>query len=622
VPTSEQVIELQTGPASGPKGESDRWSTLSETRDAGEFCRCWLGIQSEMVAGTLAALLLLDDGDGHFSSAAVWPDDRRDLAYLTDTAQRALSLRKSFVHQPASLPGTEAGALQVGQPIEVTGRLKGVVVLELRRPSGDAPSIVRQLRWGTGWLELLFGRQQIEQDSAKLARTNFALQILSEAQQHPSFHTSALSIANELASKLHCSSVSVGFAEGRNVRLLAMSNSAVFSQRTQIVSAIENAMEEAADQRASVAVPATARTGRRIALAHEDLAKRQGAAAIASVLMTNGTECIGVILLERDRGEPFDDVTLDLLEAVAALVGPGLETKSEANRLVAGRAADWVQSGAKALFGPGRPSFKIAAAAIAALIGYLALAQGEFRVSAKAVVEGATQRATVAPFDGYVATAPVRAGEIVDAGQVLATLDDRELKLEAARWKSERDQQQLKYSDAMSKHDRSVALVLSASLEQTAAQISLIEDKLARTAVSAPFRGVVVSGDLRQMIGSPVEKGKVLFEIAPLESFRVILQVDERDIAYLTEGQEGALVLTGLSNATVPFSIKTITPVATASDGRNHFRVEANVHGDAPLLRPGMEGIGKVSVDRRSLIGIWTRSLTDWIRITAWKWLP
>jgi multidrug resistance efflux pump len=43
----------------------------------------------------------------------------------------------------------------------------------------------------------------------------------------------------------------------------------------------------------------------------------------------------------------------------------------------------------------------------------------------------------------------------VEAGQVLATLDDRELKLEAARWKSEHEQQLLKCGEAMAKHDLS-----------------------------------------------------------------------------------------------------------------------------------------------------------------------
>ena len=622
MPTPEQVVELQgEGPAGASRSDGNLWGALSGAQDVSEFCHAWLSIQCGQIQGSVAGLLLLDDGDGHFSSAAVWPDKRSDLSYLTGTAQQALMRKASFVDQPDASAPTMPGT-QIGQPIEAAGQLKGVVVVELKRSATDIAAVIRQLRWGIAWLELLFGRQQIEQHSVKLARTDFALQVLSEAQQHQSFRASALSLANELASRLDCVRVSIGFLHGKNVRLVAMSHSAVFGERTQIVAAIENAMEEAADQNASVAVPPSPRTERRIALAHEDLAKRLGGAAVASVLMTNGINCTGVILLERERSNPFDDTAIEVLEAVAALVGPGLDIKAETNRLVAGRAISSARSSFEALFGPGRPAIKIAAMAAVAVLGYLAFAQGEFRIAAKAVVEGATQRATVAPFDGYVATAPVRAGEIVEADQVLATLDDRELKLEAARWKSEHDQQELKYNDAMSKHDRSAALVASASLEETAAQLSLIQDKLGRAAIASPFRGVVVSGDLRQMIGSPVEKGKVLFEIAPLESFRVILQVDERDIAYLTEGQPGTLVLTGLSNETLPFSVKVITPVATASEGRNHFRVEANMQGAAPLLRPGMEGIGKVSIDRRSLLGIWTRSLTDWIRITSWKWLP
>lgn len=617
MPTPEQVIELQGESAPHSRPDPGPWTVLSATRDVPEFCQAWLHLQCEQMGGATAALLLLDDGEGHFSSVAGWPDAHQDLSFLAATAQQALSRKSSFIDHT-----TTPGAMQIGQPIESRGRLMGVVVVALKRPTADIPVVIRQLRWGIGWLELLFVRQQSTQDSTKLARTGFALGILSEAQQHQAFRASALSIANELASRLDCTNVSVGFLTGKSIKLIAMSHAAVFSEQSQIVSTIENAMEEAADQNASVAFPVTPNTERRIALAHEDLAKRLGGSAVVSVLMTNGLRSAGVILLERDRSKAFDDATIETLEAVAALVGPGLETKAETNKFIAGRAVTAIESSTRALLGPGRPAIKLGTIAILALLGTMAFAKGEFRVTAKAVVEGAIQRSIVAPFDGYVASAPVRAGDIVEPNQVMATLDDRELKLEAARWKSERDQQTLKYSDAMSKHDRSVALVVSASLEQTAAQLSLVEDKLARAAITAPFRGVVVSGDLRQLIGSPVEKGKVLFEIAPLESFRVILQVDERDIAFLSEGQQGTLVLTGLSSDAVPFNVKVITPVATASEGHNQFRVEAAVQGVAPLLRPGMEGIGKVSIDRRSLLSIWTRSLIDWIHITAWKWLP
>ena len=52
---------------------------------------------------------------------------------------------------------------------------------------------------------------------------------------------------------------------------------------------------------------------------------------------------------------------------------------------------------------------------------------------AKTVVEGAIQRAAVAPFDGHIAQSFVRAGDTVQAGQALARLEDRELLLEQGR---------------------------------------------------------------------------------------------------------------------------------------------------------------------------------------------
>jgi multidrug resistance efflux pump len=138
----------------------------------------------------------------------------------------------------------------------------------------------------------------------------------------------------------------------------------------------------------------------------------------------------------------------------------------------------------------------------------------------------------------------------------------------------------------------------------------------------APYDGIVVSGDLSQQIGSPVEQGKVLFEVAPATGHRVILQVDERDIVRLSVGQPGELVLSGLPGDKMPFTVRQITPVSTAQDGRNFFRVEAQLAADASRVRPGMEGIGKVEVGRERLIWAWTHGFTDWLRLAVWNWTP
>ena len=92
----------------------------------------------------------------------------------------------------------------------------------------------------------------------------------------------------------------------------------------------------------------------------------------------------------------------------------------------------------------------------------------------------------------------------------------------------------------------------------------------------APFDGVVVKGDLSQSLGAAVERGNALFELAPLDSYRVIMKVDERDIGEVKVGQKGRLALTSMPNEAIQVVIQKITPVSVVDQGRNFFRVEAS----------------------------------------------
>jgi hypothetical protein len=133
----------------------------------------------------------------------------------------------------------------------------------------------------------------------------------------------------------------------------------------------------------------------------------------------------------------------------------------------------------------------------------------------------------------------------------------------------------------------------------------------------------VVSGDLTQQLGAPVERGDVLFEVAPLDEYRVILRVDERDIADVAVGQSGSLVLSSLPDTGFRVTVQRITPISSTLEGSNAFDVEAAVaSGPTALLRPGMEGVAKVEVDQRRLVEIWTRRLVLWVRMTLWSWAP
>jgi multidrug resistance efflux pump len=159
-------------------------------------------------------------------------------------------------------------------------------------------------------------------------------------------------------------------------------------------------------------------------------------------------------------------------------------------------------------------------------------------------------------------------------------------------------------------------------MSQVQSEIALLDDQLAHTRVLSPFDGIVVSGDLSQSLGSPVEKGKVLFEIAPLDSYRIVLEVDERDVADVQVGQRGHMLLSAFPSEPVDITVEKVTPVATAKEGRNFFRVEATLDRPHDRLRPAMEGAGKIDVDRRLLVWIWTHQVVDWVRLTFWSWLP
>jgi len=590
------------------------WGAFAAAQTSAEFCTSWLSLQCLQVADVRAALLLLEQGSGTFVPAAVWPSEQTDVTYLAPAAQQCLSERRGLL-----LPGQGGAVVVVAYPVEREGQVHGAVVLDVAERSEVALQLVlRQLHWGIGWIETLFLRRQNGDDAQALQRARVALDVLGVAAEQARLNPMAMAVVNDLASRFDCDRVSLGVDRGGRARLLAMSHSAFFEKKSQFVTALENAMDEALDQRRSVLFPAGAESHGGIAIAHRDFAATR---AVCSVVLGSRGIGVGVLTFERNQGTPFSAEETRLFEAVSALLGPLLESRVDQHRWFAGRLVDKLRGWWLHLKDHRRPGFRVALAAALLLLLGVFLLDGDYRVSAKAVVEGEVQRAAVAPFDGFLREAPVRAGFVVKEGQLLATLDDRDLRVERQRWLSEREQHQGRYREALAKHERATANVSLAQMQEANSQLALVDEKLARANIVAPFDGIVVSGDLSQLLGSPVEQGKLLFELAPLDAYRVILKVEDRDIRDVRVGQSGKLVLTGLTGEALAFEVRNIS-MAEAEEGKNTFRVEAQLDRSDLKLRPGMEGVGKISVGEQSYAWIWTHRLSDWLRMQAWIWLP
>ena len=618
---SASIYSLTEDPA---RAEAAAWANFTVAKDSTEFCTSWLAIlcmQIERVGG--AVLLLGPDGSGAYVPAAVWPQASRDMQYLSATAERTLNERRGVVvAADGSATPTPSQRAYIGYPVEVSGVLHGAVVLDLGPgPEAALQRALRLLHWGSAWLIDQFRRRALEDSGNKLSRQGLAVDLVATAIQERRFAPSALAIVNELAARLNCDRVSIGLEKSGNVEVSAISHTATFDPKMDLARLIGEAMDEVLDLDVALVYPP--RDDDEVgAIAHAELAQEFRDVAVCSVPLLEDGQAIGVLTLERGTGEVFDGETVELCKTVGALLGPILALKRDGERSLPARASSVIIDHAQSLVGPRHPGAKLIALVVAGLLLLCSVVSWTYRVAAKTVVEGAVQRVIAAPYDGYILQSAVRAGDTVRQGQVLARLDDRDLRLEQARVNAEREQLMRKQREALAKRDRATISVLQAQIEQADAASALVNDKLARASLAAPFDGVVVSGDLSQLLGTPVEQGKTLFQIAPLNAYRVILEVDERDITNVALGQPGELTLSGIPNQHMNFTVQQIMPVSTTQDGRNFFRVEAHLQQPSERIQPGMEGVGKIVVGNRKLMWIWTHSLFDWLRLTAWKWAP
>ncbi|HSS62902.1 MAG TPA: HlyD family efflux transporter periplasmic adaptor subunit, partial [Gammaproteobacteria bacterium] len=360
----------------------------------------------------------------------------------------------------------------------------------------------------------------------------------------------------------------------------------------------------------------------RIIRAHADLAQSHQAGAILTVPLHSGERVLGALTFERPQGEEFDEPTIELCDCVASVIGPILEEKRRNDRNILLKLAEsfWIQL--RRLLGPRYFGRKLATVVAIAVVAFFMVAKGDYRVTSPAILEGEIQRTLVAPFEGYLASQHARAGEIVREGDLLATLDDKDLALERLRWSTQRRQHLSEYDRALADRERAEANIIRAQIEQAQAQVALLDEQLARTRITAPFDGIVVEGDLTQEVGAALKRGQELFKIAPLDAYRVILEVDEGDIDTIAVGQTGTLAVASMPDTPLDYTVERVTPISEQQEGRNFFRVEATLHQANDRLRPGMKGIAKTQVEERLLIFIWTEKLLDWVRLQLWKWLP
>jgi RND family efflux transporter MFP subunit len=582
----------------------------------------WLARQCAAIPASISAVFVSGAPDtGPFAPLAFWPSAEIGAPRLVEVAEQALAERV-----PVRLAlGAPAWALAL--PVQFDGHLHGVYALEVG--GGDAASVehaLAQMQAGLVWVEAWHRRAERGLGADTEARLMAVLDLMGVVLEEDRFEPACRALVTELAARLQCDRVSLGVVRPRLALARALPHSAQIGKQMDLIQAVGAAMDEAIDQRVLIRYPAGPGDDIVVTRDHERLASSHGSGSVLTVPMAGSSagrqRFAAALVFERPARMPFVQAEIDLAQSVAAVAVRILELKQRDERALPLRAADAAREQLRRLFGPRFVRRKLAAAALLLGAVFFSVATGDYRVTAPATLEGAVRRTLAAPFEGFIATAPRRAGDVVRAGEVLATLDEREMRLERMKWASQYEQYMKQHQEAVANHDRAKSQVVQALYQQAEAQVAMLDSQLQRVVIRAPFDGVVVKGDLSRALGSAVKRGDTLFEITPLATYRVIVEVDERDIAEVVSNQRGTLILSSITQDAFRFVVGNVTSVTTAREGRNYFRVEATLDHATERLRPGMEGVAKIEIGPRKLIWIWTHRLVNWMRLFIWTWQP
>ena len=479
-------------------------------------------------------------------------------------------------------------------------------------------AILQKLQLSSGMLsysQTMPGRQNWQESSRRLQQ---AMEALSALNRQYRFTSATMAFCNEIASQWQCERASIGFLKGRYVQLKAMSHTEDFSRKMQVVQDIESAMEECLDQDVEILTPAPGESAY-VSRAAEKLSKRHGPLAVLSLPLRWDGKVKAVLTLERPAEKEFSLAEIETIRLACELGTARLVDLYEYDRWIGATIALRTRSFLAKLVGPKHTWTKVAAILCFGVVLFLIFGKGQFRPKSPFVLEATYQQVVPAPFDGYIKNVEVEVGDLVDAGSsVLGGLDTAELRLSLAASKAEKAGYLKQASAAMRDGETAQAQIAQANADKAQAQIELVDYQISQATLVSQISGVVVKGDLKRQIGAPVKTGDVLFEVCPLDALRAQLMVPEDEVYDIKIGQEGYLATASYPGQRIKFVVERINPIAEVVNQRNVFKVRVQLMERYPWMRPGMEGVARVTVGERRYVWIWTRKIVNWIRMKLW----
>ena len=589
------------------------WNGLIESMAM--LCGARLGVLLRKTAGA----------DGEWRRMVVWPEAQKPdagvqrfalaLNELSEAAAAANHSIRSLDEESNSLTNdcAVAGPFDLGSANEAA---VGAFYLPDRSDS-ESKAAATLLRLVQDTPSLYQLQRSTRESQVALSHFTSVLDLMALLNAQHRYMAVAMTLCNELASLHKCDRVSLGWKQGNYARLQAMSHTEKFERKMGAVKALEQTMEESLDQDEFISWPAP-ENDTRISRDHEKYAHDQSIQNVCSVPLRLNGETVGVITCERNS-EPFSDEEQRLLTLCAEMAVRRLSELKRTDRWFGARWATGAREQLGKLVGVEHTWAKVIAVLAAIGLAVLFFGRMTYRVEAPFIVRTENVAILSAPFEGYIEEVPARIGEPVSAREVLLKLDTRELFLQEAAASADLDRYNREAEKSRAANSLAEMRIAQAQAEQSRVRLELIRHRLNQAAITAPFDGVIVEGDLKKRIGAPVKQGDVLFKVARTDLMYVECNVDERDIQEVGDTATGEIAFASQPKLKFPMKVQRIEPVAKIKDKDNIYVVRCDFQKPPESWwRPGMSGVAKINVGKRTFFWILAHRTIDFLRMLFW----
>ena len=243
----------------------------------------------------------------------------------------------------------------------------------------------------------------------------------------------------------------------------------------------------------------------------------------------------------------------------------------------------------------------------------------EVRVEAAGLVEPILVVEVKSKATGEVQSLLVETGDVVERGDLLATIDPRDARTELTQAQANAQAAQARLSNARIQLDRARELrdaqiiteveYETALLEATNAEaelvrartaLSLAQERMGDVTIRAPIEGTIIEKtvEVGQIVASAsqnVSGGTTLLKMADLSTMQVRALVDETDIGRVEAGMAATVMVEAYPQQTFRGEVLKVEPQAVVEQNVTMFPVLVRLDNEEGLLKPGMNA--EVAID-------------------------